>query len=588
MQITTIESPKTAQFFWLLIGLLIVLVAFTGRQTDPGIAATGVVLVVVSIFPLYLWLLGWSHGLPIWPIFALSNGITGALPMLQDLDTLEPYTPSEIIVGGMTIAGFLLFGTILWIGMTSRPPSPPRKVLAISQEHAVRYLLIFIGLGIVFSAGLLRLPGNLMQLSRGVFMSLSLMSVFILSFYHGRGILNRRSFYLMLAGLISTVAMNLTSLMLAQGFVPVAMGILGYMLGSGKLPWRVLMVAIMTVTILHPGKYEMRNRYWGGEATGTLSMQTLPKFYVEWFMSGLNELGGFSGVTRVKTEEDKASSAFERGGNVHMLLMVQKKSPNEVPFCNGATYEPIPRLLVPRFIDSQKGISHAGNQMLSVNYGMVELENVNTVSIGWGLITEAYANFGYAGVAGLAVFLAIYYSIFTRFTVGVPMTSMRFVLGLLAMASATAQDTMGIFITSQFQGMVGVSLASFFLMRRLPNPYATAHANSMPWLEAVRPKVRVGRDDSERLSPARGQGADEQTRNGRGAREAGPAKWGGHRPPKWAPLSHRKAFELAAARRQAEAEVGGAEESKGNEEKARRPRQVAVPIQPYYYRSRKA
>jgi len=321
----------------------------------------------------------------------------------------------------------------------------------------------------------------------------------------------------------------------------------------------------VVVAVLHPGKYQMRERYWGGEATGTLSMQTLPTFYGEWFSSGLSEIGGFSGVVNVRRDqEDKKSSAFERGGNIHMLLMVQKKSPSEVPFFNGATYEPIPRLLIPRFLDSNKGISHAGNQMLSVNYGLVELENVGTVSIGWGLVTEAYANYGYFGVAGLAIFLAVYYAIMTRLTVGVPMTSLRFVLGLLALAAATAQDTMGIFVTSQFQGMVGVSLASFFLMRRQPNPYAEQ-------VEGI-----TGPKDLETRRPKDA------------GHQVGPTKWGGHKPPKWAPLSHRKAYDLAAARRKAEAasdEIEGKNESEG---KAQRPRQVAVPIQPYYYRSRKA
>lgn len=564
MQLVSIDSRKAAQFFWVLIGLLFVLVAFTGKQTDPGIAASGVLLVLMSIFPLYLWLMGWSHGLPIWPVFALSNGLSAALPVLQDIDTLDPYSPTEIIVGSMTVVGFILLGTILWLVMTARAPTPPRKVLAISQAHAVRYLLLFVLLGILFSSGLLRLPGNLMQVTRGVSMSLSLMAIFVLSFYHGRGVLDMRSLYLMAGGLVVTLAMNLTSLMLAQGFVSVAMAMLGYILGSGKVPWRVLACVFVVVAVLHPGKYQMRERYWGGEATGTLSMQTLPTFYGEWFSSGLSEIGGFSGVVNVRREqEDKKSSAFERGGNIHMLLMVQKKSPDEVPFFNGATYEPIPRLLIPRFLDSNKGISHAGNQMLSVNYGLIELEYVESVSIGWGLITEAYANYGYFGVGGLAIFLAVYYSIMTRLTVGVPMTSLRFVLGLLALAAATAQDTMGIFITSQFQGMVGVSLASFFLMRRQPNPYAE------------------GEEVTTRL---RDQGANGPKDDWR---QAGPAKWGGQRPPKWAPLSHRKAFDLAAARRKAEVATDEIEDKSEGEGKAQRPRQVAVPIQPYYYRSRK-
>ncbi len=43
-----------------------------------------------------------------------------------------------------------------------------------------------------------------------------------------------------------------------------------------------------------------------------------------------------------------------------MLLLVQKKSPDEVPFLNGLTYEPIPRLLIPRFLDDRRGSAMRG------------------------------------------------------------------------------------------------------------------------------------------------------------------------------------------------------------------------------------
>jgi hypothetical protein len=151
---------------------------------------------------------------------------------------------------------------------------------------------------------------------------------------------------------------------------------------------------------------------------------------------------------------------------------VQKKSPDEVPFLNGLTYEPIPRLLIPRILDDQKGISHAGNVLLTVNYGVQTIEQTQTTSIYWGLIPEAYANFGYLGVAGLGVVLGLFYGYVTNLTVGVPLTSLRFVLGLLIMGAATKADTMGVFVTSQFQGIVGVSMAALVLMRRQPNPFA--------------------------------------------------------------------------------------------------------------------
>ena len=578
MKLISLEKSQTTKLFWLIVGLLMVVAVVTADQSDPGVAAAGGLLALAAVMPFYLWLLGWSHGLPIWPVFALVTGVTYALPMIQDPVNLDGYTSGEIITGGMTTVGFILLGTMIWVSLTSRTRRPPRAVLMIEQEHSVRYLLLFVGAGLLFGVnqftGWIQFPGNTMAVVRGITGSLSMMGLFVLAFYMGRGLLNKQSAILFVAGAVATMLMNMTSLMLAQAIVPAAMVVFGYMLGSDKVPWRVLLVIFVFMGLLHPGKYEMRARYWDPESgVQRLTLVTLPQFYVDWLGYGLEEVGGLTGLVSGPKEEDAASSIFERSGNIHMLLLVQKKTPDEVPYFDGATYAPIPRLLIPRFIDDAKGISHAGNVMLTVNYGLQTIEQTASTSIGWGLLPEAYANFGYLGIVGLAIVLAIFYALITNLTVGVPMTSLRFVLGLLIMAASTRADTMGVFVTTQFQGVVGVSLAAMVLMRRQGNPFAAQTDG-----EAIR-QTAVG---------TRPQTVDGMIGTRDDRYQVGPAKWGGHKHPKWAPISHRKAYELAAARRKAEAATEVVDEKNVDEAKGPRPRQVAVPIQPYYYRSRKA
>jgi hypothetical protein len=478
MQLITLEKSQTTKLFWAVIGLLMAVAIGTANQKDPGVTAAGGLLALVAVWPLYLWLLGSSHGLPIWPVFSLATGVTYALPMIQNAESLSGYSATEIIMGGITTIGFIVLGTVVWLSLTSRMPKAPRSVLMIEQAHSVRYLLLFIGAGILFGVNQItnwfHFPGNTMPVARGVANSLNTMGLFVLAYYHGRGMLNRRDLVLFVAGAVATMLMNMTSLMLAQAIVPAGMIIFGYMLGSNKVPWRVLLITFVAMSLLHPGKYEMRRLYWSGEEqVRPLTLLTLPQFYFDWFNYGLQEVGGLAGLaTGPKEEEEDSTSVFERSGNLHMLLLVQKKTPDEVPYFNGATYAPIPRLLIPRFLDDAKGISHAGNIMLTVNYGLQTIEQTQSTSIGWGLLPEAYANFGYLGIAGLAVVLALFYGWITNLTVGVPMTSLRFVLGLLIMAAATRADTMGIFITTQFQGVVGVSVAAMVLMRRQRNPFA--------------------------------------------------------------------------------------------------------------------
>ncbi|MBJ7392898.1 MAG: hypothetical protein JHC85_15120, partial [Chthoniobacterales bacterium] len=478
MQLVTLQKGRTTRLFWLAAGLVLAVAALTAEQSDPAIIAAGFVVVLASLLPLYLWLLGWSGGLPIWPVFSLATGMTYALPMIQDSVALRGYTADEIIAGGMTFVGFVLLGTIVWASLTSRPPRPPRSLLMIEMSHSVRYLLLFVGAGLAFGlnqlTGLIPMPGNSMQVFRGITGSLSTMGLFVLAFYLGRGLLDKPSAVLFVAGAVATMLMNMTNLMLAQAAVPMAMVILGYILGGNRLPWRVLLLLFAVMAVLHSGKYQMRASYWSESESGgkQLTFSMIPAFDAEWFGFGLEELGGWGQILKGRDAEDAQSTLFQRSGNLHMLLLVQKKSPQEVPYCFGATYAPIPRLLIPRFLDDQKGISHAGNVMLSVNYGVLTIEGTQGTSIGWGLLPEAYANFGYLGIVGLALVLATFYSWITRMTVGVPMTALRFVIGLLMMGAATTADTMGVFVTSQFQAIIGVSLASMVVMRRQLNPFA--------------------------------------------------------------------------------------------------------------------
>jgi len=352
----------------------------------------------------------------------------------------------------------------------------------------------------------------------------------------------------------------------------------------------------------------MRNEYWGAEARG-VSLTDLPAFYSEWIGYGLNEIGGLSGLMTsavetkrrsVSDEDSKPSTLFERSGNLHMLLLVQKATPTIVPFFYGETYAPIPRLLIPRFLDEAKGISHAGNIMMTVAYGLQTREQTASTSIGWGLVPEAYANFGFLGVGMLAVALGLFYSVVTRLGVGVPMTSLRFVAGLLVMSAATSADTMGIFVTSQFQGIVGLSLASLLLMRSQRNPFADGEfgtwdvtqrsAGSTHAVGQMTGASSPGEDGSPGLSPdiapllpmfQPAPAAPEDSV----LRRRGVHSQAVKRLPRWAPRFQHAALRqrLAVEQQRSKDKTATSAPEEGQPER-KRTRQLSVPFQGHYRR----
>jgi hypothetical protein len=478
MKFVTLSIDKAKRLFMAVAlgatGLAIV----TASQADPILLASSILVMLLGLFPLYLWVIGSSHGLPIWPAFAGYTGLSSSLPVIQSSASLLTYSSTAVFTGLLTMGFFLILGTVVWLASTSRAPIPPKTVLMLGSKSTVQSLLVCLGVGLLFNAnnvaGWFQFPGNSMQVARGIAGGLGFFGCFGLAYLHGSGHLHRSAIFAYITIACLMVAFSLTSLMLANAVAPITLVLIGFTLGAGRVPWKSLLVLFVVLAVLHPGKYPMRQIYEENpEKRWSLGIMQMPAFYSEWVSYGLESLGGVSGVFKATANEEAApSTVFDRAGTLHMLLLVQDKSPDQVPFLDGMTYAPIPYLLVPRFLAPDKGLSHAGNMLLSVNYGLQDIEGTRSTSIGWNLVAEAYANFGYAGVVGIAVFMGLLYGTVSRLTAGVPLTSFRFVSGLIVLAGVTNDNSLGVFLTMQFQGVIGVALASIFLMRRQPNPFA--------------------------------------------------------------------------------------------------------------------
>ena len=143
----------------------------------------------------------------------------------------------------------------------------------------------------------------------------------------------------------------------------------------------------------------------------------------------------------------------------------------EVPYLDGVSYEKIPSMLVPRIITKDKAVSHISNMILAVHYGLLTMENVWFTSIAFDLVIEAYANYGYGGVAVLAVFMGLFLGFVTLGTTGVPLFSFRFLLGILVLSAVVgSNNTMGVFVTTSWQGFLALVTMAYTIMKKTGNP----------------------------------------------------------------------------------------------------------------------
>jgi hypothetical protein len=142
-------------------------------------------------------------------------------------------------------------------------------------------------------------------------------------------------------------------------------------------------------------------------------------------------------------------------------------TPDEVSFMDGETYAVIPILLVPRILYPNKPASHEGTYLLNIHYGFQTREATATTTIGWGLLNESYANFGYVGVGLLAVILGAYYAVVSRWAQRAPVLSFRSLFAIVVASYAFQTEiAAGVYVSALFQSICALLVVAALFMRQ--------------------------------------------------------------------------------------------------------------------------
>ena len=232
--------------------------------------------------------------------------------------------------------------------------------------------------------------------------------------------------------------------------------------GARRFPWRSGLVAILLFGFLHAGKGAMREVYWQQEEDPTIQPTSYPAFLFEWVTISFRNLFG----SEVEGETVESQSLLERASLMQLLLSVQAMTPDAVPYMNGETYAIIPSLLVPRILSPEKGASHEGTYLLNIHYGMQTREDTAKTTLGFGLLNEAYANFGFIGVGLLAILLGAYYAAVARWARMAPVLSFRSLFAIIvASYSFQTEFAAGVYVSALFQSVAALIVVAVLFMR---------------------------------------------------------------------------------------------------------------------------
>jgi hypothetical protein len=458
--------------FWFQIGVAGYLgyFYFTVQFRSLEVLVLTGLLVLAALLPSYLWCAGKAHGLPIVPVFALGVFPAYILPIHRGSKILDQFSPETEVKALLCLIAFLLTITAVWHQMCNNPGVAPQQCRMMKVDGSTGILVMFLVLGMLFQiAGVVfyQFSGGLFALIRGYTGSAAMLATFIFAYRLGLGTLSPALKALLFGVVGLLIVSEAASFILAGALVRLAVIGAGYTLGSQKIPWESAIVAIGLLAVLHAGKGDMRATYWQGvQGSQKFGVLDYPAVFAEWLGAGMKVLS-----TGKSKEDEKVDSAAERGAMIQVFFRILEWTPERKPFLQGETYKGIPALLVPRILYKEKGIAHMGNWIMAYHYEFLTMEELGRTSVGFDLLTEAYANYGYLGIGFLAVGIALFYGWVSRLSTGVPLLSTRFLFSVLVLSGTlSSNNTLGVFVTTLWQSAMALLTVSLILTKKETNP----------------------------------------------------------------------------------------------------------------------
>jgi oligosaccharide repeat unit polymerase len=200
-----------------------------------------------------------------------------------------------------------------------------------------------------------------------------------------------------------------------------------YISEKRKIPRAALAVVVLFTLFFQVGKQEFRRVHWKGESQSSKIERV--RFWTETSLSKwANALSDPSGVGFAEA----LNTSLSRLSLLTQTANVIDLTPSTVPYQQWRLYSYMAVTWIPRAIWPEKPSMNDANQFYQVAYGLSTEEGLENVSIGVGVMTEAYISFGWLGVFLIMFLMGLFYSIYQEFffttNSGLLMTSMGIAL----------------------------------------------------------------------------------------------------------------------------------------------------------------
>jgi len=437
--------------------------AVTANVDDPLELYQGLMIFVLATLPALNWAKSGGQQLPIFEVLMLTTASSFGMPMFNAAAKLHAYGPEVVINAGWAVILYQVCALATYHQVGGHPGRTTYFTQEVLSHDINRYIAYGLTLTTVYtyvSTFYDIIPPDLAGVFRAVFYGIGLVSVFVESRRWGLGTLGQREKMLFALNLAVQVVIQFSTLFLVGGISIVVLGLVGFVSGSRRLPFAATAVLVVVTGLLHSGKSDMRALYWDNEGNHRQpAALELPDFFMQWMQYGLTP-------TDAKEEGDTkiAGKLIDRTSLLQILCLVTSRTPEPLPYLGGETYEQIPGQFIPRFFWPEKPVGHVSTYTLSIYYGLQRQEDTVKTTIGFGMVAEAYSNFGMFGVALLGIFFGFAYKRVHVLSAASPLLSYAGIFQIVLMAwSFQTEYPMSMWLSSMFQACVAVMGLPFLI-----------------------------------------------------------------------------------------------------------------------------
>ncbi len=443
-----------------LLTTALVLLAYTSNVKDPLLLFQGLLIFVLSVMPSLFWAKTGGSRFPAFETIMLLCANAYAMPLLNAREQLAAYSDDVISRAGWTVILYLITANVIYrmtTGLPGRGSFWRQSLITHQIEKLIVYGMILSTAYVCISEFTKWIPRDLASPLRAVFYGIGILCTFVSSQRWGRGEMTQAEKAVMLCTLIPQLIFMSVGLILISAIGLIGIALLGYLSGGKRIPWLVIALTFTILAILHTGKTRMREKYWEGHLPAP-TLTELPAYFSEWIGDGLQPTSGNKSASR---------KMLERTSLMHLLCLIIDCSPGRQDYLYGATYRHVLPQMIPRFFWAGKPRSHVATYELGIYYGLQRDEDTVTTTIAFGLLTEAYANFGLIGAILLGAFWGVTLKKLQIWSTFSPMFSFAGLFMVLLTAwSFNAELTMAAWVSS-FQQAVIMVLGLPLLLRSL-------------------------------------------------------------------------------------------------------------------------